>query len=883
MGEVYKARDTRLNRTVAVKVLPSHISGDAQAKQRFEREARAIAALKHPHICVLYDVGVQDGVDYLVMEHLEGVTLAERLKKGALPVAEAVKIGLEVVDALDKAHRSDVIHRDFKPGNIMLTADGAKLLDFGLAKVRNSGVVAPSVSSSAPTDAATLTGSGSILGTLQYMAPEQIEGQESDARTDIFAFGAVLYEMITGRRAFQGKSQPSLIAAILSTNPQSPSAVNAGIPPALNHVIERCLAKDPADRWHTARDLWMELKWASESGASSDKTAAATPSRWVWIALGALVLLMAALIPAALYFRSQSAAPGAQTRFDIPVAGLASPYWISISPDGRRVAYVAGAGGGKTALWIRPLNSLDAQMLPGTEGASVPDWSPDSKWIVFAQDGKVKKLDVTGGPAQTILDLRKDVQGNYTRSTWNADGTIIFGVNDNHGLRRVSAGGGEAVEVTEVDRTLAETAHNTPWFLPDGRHFLYTAWSNKPENRAVYIASLDSKSRTKLMPGESKAIYVPPGVLLFLRERTLMARPFDAKRLEFTGDAVPIVESISYNPAFGQSAFSVSAEGTLIFYRNDGGAAASGTPQWSWIDRTGKASAPIGPAFNTGNLRLSPDGKRVVYVQNQGGVGDIWVYDVERNSSNPLTRDPGNDEYPIWSPDGQRVVFGSNRLGDVSRDVSTLYEKASNGATPEQVLLPSEPETLMRARDWSVDGRYILIERYKRAEGPGQRDLWVLPLFGDRKPFPYLNSSFDEAHPVLSPNGRWLAYASNEGGMYQVIVQSFPDPKLGKWQISSAGGVYPRWKRDGRELYYLDSQRQIVAVSVKTDGNFEVGKSTPLFVSPLTFQFGPSNTIPYDVSPDGQRFLISAPGALTPTANVTPITVVLNWVSALKH
>jgi eukaryotic-like serine/threonine-protein kinase len=431
MGEVYKARDTRLDRIVAIKVLPQHISKNIQAKQRFEREARTIAALKHPHICTLYDVGQQDGIDFLVLEYLEGTTLAHRLNKGPLPLDEGLRIALEISDALDKAHRSGIVHRDLKPGNIMLTAEGPKLLDFGLAKPANDGPGSP-IASEVPTGDLPLTGAGVILGTLQYMSPEQIEGQEADARSDIFAFGAMLYEMITGRRAFEGKSQPSLMSAILSSNPEAPSGIIAGLPSTLDHVIERCLAKDPADRWHSARDLWMELKWVAEPAKQARHGgAAARPSRTAPILIGALSIVSVAAIALFLYFRSaQPAPPVADTRFEIPVLGMASPFYISISPDGRRVSYVAATPNGRSALWVRPLNSLDAQMLPGTEGASPPDWSPDSRFIVFSADGKVKKMEIAGGPPTTLADLRTDLQGRFTRSTWSRDGTIIFGVND---------------------------------------------------------------------------------------------------------------------------------------------------------------------------------------------------------------------------------------------------------------------------------------------------------------------------------------------------------------------------------------------------------------------------------------------------------------------
>src|ERR1700730_14773601 len=825
MGEVYKARDTRLDRTVAVKVLPAHISSHPTSKQRFEREARTIAGLNHRHICVLHDVGQQDGIDFLVMEYLDGVTLSDRLAKGPLPVAEAVRIGVEIADALDKAHQSGVVHRDLKPGNIMLTADGTKLLDFGLAKHGDERSSMAAAVSTAPTDAPSLTAAGTILGTLPYMAPEQIEGQEADARTDIFAFGAVLYEMITGRRAFQGKSQPRLMSAILSADPPAPSHVLKGIPPILDHIIERCLAKDPANRWQSARDLGLELEWAKTPVKSLESaTAAAKQDRR--LKLGSLVLVIvavAALIPAVMYFRSfRSTATAPDTRFEIPATG--NPFLMAISPDGRSVAYVAPSDSGVTMLWVRPLNSLDARMLPGTSGAQSPDWSPDSRFVVFGvpAERKLKKIEVAGGPAQTLADLG----GGYTRGTWNREQIILFG-SSNGGIRRVPASGGEAPEITELDASLGEIAHNTPWFLPDGRHFLYTAWSNQPENRAIYVGSLDSKTRKRLMTAESKAVYVRPGFILFLRSQTLMARPFDADRLEFTGEAIPVAEEVAYNPQLGQSAFYASDEGTLI-YRKGRVEQGQGTWRWSWMDRTGKTSGTIDVPLNlNADVRVSPDGKQVACFD--GGVGfffgsgpaDVWVYDLDRNVRTRVTTDAAPDGFPVWSPDGTRLVFSSLRGNGVA-----LYEKPSNAAVPEQIVLQSESGMVVVARDWSLDGRFVVFEKNRPAGANYQRDLWVLPMSGDRKPFKYLGTSFDEGQPVLSPDGRWLAYVSNEARTYQVVVQPFPDASSGRWQISTNGGVYPRWRRDGRELYYLDPERRIVAVPVTAEGGFKVGKAT---------------------------------------------------------
>jgi len=874
MGEVYKARDTRLARTVAIKVLPNHISNDPKSKQRFEREARTIAGLNHPNICVLHDVGLENGIDFLVMEYLEGITLAERLAIGALPLTETLRIALQIADALDKAHRSGVIHRDLKPGNIMLGETGAKLLDFGLAKVENN-PASPAAASEAPTADVSMTAGGAILGTLPYMAPEQIEGQAVDARADIFSFGAVLYEMITGQRAFQGKNQPSLMANILKSNPPPPSQVRPGTPPLLDHIIRGCLAKAPAERWHTARDLWLQLKWAGDpSVAPAPAAAAPAADRRLRILTGVLAIAaLAAAIPAILYF--QPSAPDLRVpdvQFEIPVT-VADTAAFSISPDGRNLAYVSATDDGKNAIWIRPLNSLLARMLPGTDGTNQPDWSPDSRSIAFSADGKLKRVDVAGGPPQSLLEVTAGMTTN--RSTWNRDGVILLA---NGVLRRINAASGESTDATELNQSLGETRHFTPWFLPDGQHFLYTAWGENPESRAVYVGKLGSQDRKRLMATQSKAIY-SSGFLLFASERTLMARPFDVERLEFTGDPVALVQDIAHDPFIGSAAFGASAEDTLVYRRGD--LANEGTRQLFWTDRTGKTEGPIETAIGALDIRLSPDGKRVASNMLSGGIGnpDVRILDLDRKLRTQLTTEPAFDGYPVWSPpDGLRLVFAKTRNSSLAS--TELYERPSNLAIPARPLLSLEQDTIIYPRDWSLDGKLIVFERFKNAQ---RRDIWWFPLEGERKAFPYLSETYDECQPVLSPNSRWLAYVSNESGVFQVVVQSFPDPSRGKFTVSTGGGMFPRWRRDGRELYYLDSNRRIVAVSVTTDGSFSIEKSTPLFQTGLGYPGAAPSGIPYDVTADGQRFLLSVPQTSTLSVASIPITVVLNWPSMLKR
>jgi len=658
MGQVYKARDTRLDRTVAIKFLAEHISNDPAARHRFEREAKTIASLNHPHICVLYDIGQYEGIDYLVMEYLEGMTLAARLAIGPLPLSEAIKIGTQVGDALDKAHQTGVVHRDLKPGNIMLTQNGAKLLDFGLAKVLNQPKPALTGGSIAPTVVDDLTQAGAIVGTIQYMAPEQIDGAEADARSDIFAFGTVLYEMITGKKAFQGKSQALLISAIVSTEPTPLSQVRSGLPPILDHVISRCLAKDPGERWHSVRDLLLELKWAAETQTPAATKIEAPTRSSKWLAIGVIALAVAVVIAGLIYLKTR---PGerlsaADVRFEIPVVGMPGPFNLAVSPDGRKIVYVT-AENGVLSLWVRPINSLSAQMLAGTEGARFADWSADGQSIVFATTDQLKRVDAAGGNIQILTSLT----GNeYRRSAWNRNGIVLFA---NTVIRRVPAAGGPAVAITELDKSLDEVYHATPWFLPDGRHFLYQTGSTKPENRAIYVGSLDSKDRKRLMTSESKAIYSPPGFILYRQDKSLMARPFDANRLEFTGEAVPIAIDIAYDQ--GLSAFYASTEGTLIYRTQE---AMVARRQWYWEDRSGKTSSPIGTSLISLHVRLSPDGKRFAFFEPQSNsIGpDIFIQDIERNLRTRLTTDPRPDIYPVWSPDGTRIVFSSSRDNTVS-------------------------------------------------------------------------------------------------------------------------------------------------------------------------------------------------------------------------
>lgn len=869
MGEVYKARDTRLDRTVAIKVLPAQFAADPQFRERFDREAKAISQLSHPHICTLHDVGRQDGIDYLVMEYLEGQTLAERLQNGALPLDQALQCAIQIADALDNAHRHGIVHRDLKPGNIMLTKSGAKLLDFGLAKASGPAIVEAGLSMQPTTPP--MTAQGTILGTLQYMAPEQLEGKEADARTDLFAFGVVVYEMLTGKKVFEGKSQASLIGSILKDTPKPVSTLQPAAPPALDHLIAVCLEKDPENRWQTARDVWSESRWIAEGRTDIPTPVAAPPPRsqglaWVLRAVATL-LVFALAVPAFLYFRGPRGTD--QVRFLVAVPPMLISAALTVSPDGRSIAFIAAASAGTTALFIRPIAAVTPQQVSGTEGSGgvgggtgitgSPFWSPDSSVIAFAAGGRLKRVDVSGGPPQELCRV-----SNFLGGTWNNDGVIIFG--SNTGLHRVSATGGEPVALTALDPSQQEMAHKAPYFLPDGRHYLYTI--DGRGSSAIHAGSLDSTKTTRLLVAQSKAMYAA-GYLLFHREGTLFAQPFDANRLELTGEPVRIADRVAYTPM--QAAFAVSQNGVLV-YRTGGAVASS---QFLWFDRTGK---PLGSFGELGGydpyFDLSPDGKLIAVSQRESADsgGDIWLIDGARGArtritfDSPLTTD-GQREV-VWSPDGLRVAFSSFKNGN--RDVVV---KNASGLGEETPLLDSPNREVLE--DWSKDGRYVVYALDIGPNGTPAQDLYVLPMFGDRKPIQIVQSPFQENEAHFSFDGKWLAFGSNESGRFQTYVMSFPALDL-KRQVSTNGGSQPRWRRDGKELYYLATDGKLMAVDVTAGATLDSGTPRELFDTELTLNPLQDQ---YRVTPDGQRFLVLKP---VTEATPTPITVVVNWTSGLR-
>jgi serine/threonine protein kinase len=873
MGEVYKARDTRLDRTVAIKVLPAHLSDTEELRERFEREARAISSLSHPNICTLHDIGRHEGIHFLVMEYLDGQTLAERLTKGPMPVDQALKLAIQIAGALDKAHRQGITHRDLKPGNIMVTKAGAKLLDFGLAKLKPTQPAVPDMSAMPTKASGDLTVRGTILGTLNYMSPEQLEGDEADARSDIFAFGAVLYEMLTGRKAFEGRSTSSVIAAILHVEPPEIRALQPVTPRSLERLVKICLAKDPGERWQSAHDLGLELQRISDSGSDEEKPVRSRRSK-IWVAVPvAAILSITAIALTAIVTSSRKPASDTQiVKFDLNPpdkmtfdaaggTGLVAPASGAISPDGSKFAFTAKDESGKATLWVRPLSAISAQMFPGTEGAAIPFWSPDNKFIAFFAQGKLKKIGAAGGPVQTICDAPGLRYGD-----WSKDGLIVFAPTPNSPIYRVPSSGGEVLQVTKL--LPEQSSHRYPQFLPDGKHFIFFAMGNPG---GVFAGSLDSPEGLHLVDADSPALYAPQGYLLFVRQGTLLAQPFDAGKIQLSGEPVPVAERVAYDgPA---RSFSVASNGTLTYRIGSGGLAA----QLTWVDRAGKLIEASGEPGELVGPEPSPDGKRIAVQRRENKGGDLWLVETAGGKTSRLTFDATQENtWPVWSPDGSRIAFASRRAGKWG-----IYEKPSNQTGTDTLLF--ESDDLKWPTSWSQDGKFLLfVVISSKARG----DIWKLPLTGDGKAVPILETQFNEMDPQISPNGKWIAYRSDETGRNEVYVQSFPTGS-GKWQISSNGGVLPRWRRDGGELFYMDGRSggNLLSSQTKTNGTaFEF--SSPRVVYGAGFvvfnygQAGSGNV--YSVSADGQRFLMERQASnLTGAGASTPITIVLNWTALL--
>jgi serine/threonine protein kinase len=872
MGEVYKARDTRLDRIVAIKVLPAHLADRADSRERFEREAKTIASLNHPHICTLHDIGHQDEIDFLVMEYLEGETLAQRLLKGPLPLEHVLQYAIEIADSLDKAHHKGITHRDLKPGNIMLTKTGTKLLDFGLAKLKQEAVPANVSLSELPTAKDPLTAQGTLLGTLQYMAPEQVEGKEVDARTDIFAFGAVVYEMATGKGAFEGKTQASVIGAIMSIDPPLMSSLRPMTPPALDRVVKKCLAKEPDDRWHAAKDLCDELKWIAESG--SQTSAATLPAAPAWknsrkiLVWAAASLLACAIIGIAVWIL-KPAPPRPVTRFtlslppDQRLAGLDAPA-IALSPDGTRLAYVATQSGAQQ-IYLRAMDSSEAQLIPGTEGARAPFFSPDGQWVGFFAESKLKKISLSGGAPVTL----SDAFGNSlsVSANWGADDNIVFQSGSAAGLRQVSAAGGTPKLLTTPDSKKGETTHRFPEFLPGGKAVLFAAGQSAAVNfnNARIVVRSQQTGQTRDLVGGTYPSYAPTGHLVYAQAGTLMAVPFDPQRLAVTGASVPVLESVLQSPSSGVAQYSFSNTGSVAYVP---GGLQGVQRKLVWVDRKGTEQPLPAPSRPYRTPRLSPDGRRVVVAISDQLGGNIWLYDLTRDTLTRLTFEGTTNSTPIWTPDGQRITFGSSRAGS---SASNAFWRSADGSGSAEALT-TFGENAHNMGSWSPDGQVLSFEEINPVT---RRDVWVYTL-SDRKAHPFLNTQFNETAPEFSPDGRWLAYASDESGRYEIYVQPYPG-RGGKWQISTEGGTEPRWARNG-EIFYRSGMK-MMAVDTRLKPTFSADKPKMLFEG----QYVPSLATMhnYDVSPDGQRFLMvkdSEQATLT-----TQINVVLNWFEELKQ
>jgi eukaryotic-like serine/threonine-protein kinase len=863
MGEVYKAKDLRLDRTVAIKVLSTELTGDPDARLRFAREARAIAALSHPHICPLFDVGQEGTTDFLVMEFLDGETLASRLTRGPLPIEQALQYAIETAEALAAAHGAGIIHRDLKPGNIILTRSGAKLLDFGLAKPRPGMPVLglTGISTNRP-----LTGVGIKPGTLHYMAPEQLEGRDADARSDIFALGAVLYEMLTGRKAFEGSSQASVIARILETDPPPPSSLVTTLPPVLDFVVRTALAKMPEARWQSAHDVLLELRWIEQARAIGAPAGVRVPASrgWWWMAAGVAGVMLAATVLLLSLRPADPKRPPVRARFDITLPetlGFDWPDWPVIAPDGQRLAFTARVGG-RRQLWIRDLDGT-VQPVADTAGAGFAFWSPDSRSIAFVAGRKLKRVDLGGGPPVVLADSY-----SVSRGSWSGTGLILFVPRPNGPIYVVPDTGGASRAVTSLDAARGETSHQFPRFLPDGRHFLYAVAGQQP---GVYAASIDGGPPKAVLRSFTAVSYTAEGYLLFHRQQNLMAQPFDTTSLELRGTAVNVADSVA------GGAFSASDEGTLAYRPGAGSEMAL-----VWIDREGRRLGQAGAPAQYQQVTLSPSGRQaaVQRVDAETGNPDIWVVELATGIASRLTLDPAMDGDPVWAPDERGIAFTSFRTGKGSaffwdlvsgkeRELIDLSAPTAAGTSgPTQSLAPARIPEGIAVDDWTADGRWLIVRTFGKA-------IYAVPLHGDRTPKLLADTSYVEDQTQVSPDGRWVALNSDESGRWEVYVATFPG-MTDKRQVSIEGGMQPRWRRDSKQLFYLSLDGTMMATEMSAARQPASSIPRPLFRTRLS----PSPNVPqYDVAADGTRFLVLEPAH----SGGEPITFVLNWGAALAR
>jgi eukaryotic-like serine/threonine-protein kinase len=865
MGEVYRAKDTRLDREVAVKVLPSDLAANPEFKQRFEREAKTVSSLSHPHICALYDIGREDGIDYLVMELLEGETLAERLKRGALPAGQVQRFGIQIAEALDTAHRQGLVHRDLKPGNIMLTSSGAKLMDFGLAKPGTAPQGGSSLTAQ-PTQTTPLTAEGTLVGTFQYMSPEQIEGKEADARSDIFALGAVLYEMATGKRAFEGKSQISVMASILEKNPPSMSELVPMTPPALERLVKTCLAKDPEDRIQSAKDVKLQLEWVAEAGSKAGVPAAVagrrkTGRRVVLSLLAVLALAGSGFGAWAWFSRTKAVVPPALA-YVPPPPGTSFRFYgfgagpVVVSPDGSKLAFSATDENGETKIWVRPLADGKARPLSGTEDGANPFWSADGRSLGFFADGKLKKVVVSTGTVQTLTDSACVIAGG----AWNARNEILFAPECGKPFEEISASGGKPKPLAAFKPGTGSTpilGYTEPTFLPGGRACLYVAWS-KNFGEAVRVTWLKSGKSRVVLKG-ARAPQYASGHLLYLRGGRIFARPFDPASAKLAGDPVPLGKA---------KTFSVSSDGVLAY---QGG---TSDAHLEWFDRSGNALGTIGGVAPWIAPALSPDGKRVLAVKQpqNSRAADLWSYPANGGVGTRLTFSPGNKGFAVWSPDGQSVAYA--HFGKGVNGVA-LCTRPSDGSGSEKTLLKLAPDVVNAAVvDWSPDGKYLSFDRQGGSSNLHWSS-WVLPLDGSKKPFQPAPVDAGQYDGMFSPDGRWYAYFSYETGRPEVFVVPFPGPG-GKYQISQSGGWDVRWAGNDR-LFYLTMGNRLMEADLKASGkSLQVESIKPLFKLDLPVASAPM----YDVSSDGRRFIATV--SADPAASRS-ITLLLNWPARLSR
>jgi eukaryotic-like serine/threonine-protein kinase len=854
MGEVYRATDTKLKRQVAIKILPSSLAADSDRLARFQREAEVLASLNHPNIAHIHGLEESGGLTALVMELVEGEDLAQRIARGAMPLGEALPIARQVAEALEAAHEQGVIHRDLKPANIKVRPDGTvKVLDFGLAKAMAPASAASNVSQSPTITTPAMTAAGIILGTAAYMSPEQARGKPLDKRTDIWAFGCVLYEMLTGRRPFAGAEVSDVLASVLAREPDL-AALPATTPPSIRRLLRRCLQKDRTDRLRDIGDAWIEIRDAL-SHADSEGTAVRGSvadrrgrERLLWIGASAALTLGLAL---SLILARRPISVASEMHIDIATPPSTAPQSLAISPDGRTIAFVA-ASEGESRLWLRSLQSGAARSVPGTDGAGSPFWSPNSQSIGFFSDGKLRRIDVDGGSVQTLTNTPGGENG-----AWNRDDVILVS-SLGRPIFRIPATGGEPVALT---RLAQQGSDFSPQFLPDGRHFLYYV-RGSPEVRGVYAGLLDETlDARRLLDSDTGAVYVASGQLLFVRQGTLFAQDFDPVRLELSGNPFPVAEHVASRTSI--PAVSVSNSGSIA-YRTSSDA----QRQFVWFDRSGKELSRVGDAVSTtlGNPSLSLDGQRVALYRGVDGSPDIWLVDTRRGVFSKFTFDAADDVMPIWSPLGNLIVFSSNRSG-----VHQLYQKSVSAGGTEELLLSTPKYTV--ATDWSSDGHFVL---FSTQEPTRSLDIWALPLAGNKKPFPVVQTNFNEQSAQFSPDGNWIAYQSDESGRAEIYIQPFPGPG-NKWPISTNGGSQVRWRRDGKELFYVALDGRLMAVPIGVASNAQspdVGTPVALFAPPLggAVQQGDARH-QYMVSSDGQRFLMAT---VMEEANA-PITIILNW------